>query len=271
MRLYKTIDKKRTFTIAYISYSLNKQQVKNRGLSVMVKMTSVKRFSTAAVFATALPLVSLFAVFAQSLKVENPAPLKAGSNHAVIDSFGGEQFWTFTATGPFKLAFARSGAQEGFNIAKCGAGAVFAPKTTGAKMSFVENQAGTIWTGEVTQPTRVVIMIEPAKSALVRQTNDYTLEASGAVSYSPASTSASTSVTGTYTVGLNDWGAAKFNADGSIITTSGANGTWQLFDADTRTYIITINGNKMTMTFQPGRGFVDNNNILTFTCKRVEK
>jgi hypothetical protein len=228
-----------------------------------------KRIMTAIAIASVLPLMTSFSVNAQSLKVENPAPLKSGVNRAVIDSFGGEQFWSFTATGHFQLSFSRSGAQEGFNIAKCGVGAVFAPKTPGCKMTFVESPSGTVFTGDVSQPTRIVVMVEPAKSALVRQTNDYTLEASGAVNYSATTAGAGTpSVVGTYTANLNDLGAAKFTADGKIITTSGANGTWQLFDADTRTYVVVIAGNRMTLTFEPGRGFVDNNGNLTFTAKR---
>jgi hypothetical protein len=235
----------------------------------MVDMTQGKRFTTAIIFASVLPLMAPFAVFAQSLHVESPAPLKAGVNRAIIDSFGAEQFWSFTATGHFQLSFSRSGAQEGFNIAKCGVGAVFAPKTQGSKMTLVESQSGTVFTGDVSQPTRVVIMVEPAKSALVRQTNEYTLEASGAVNYTAATADGSTpSVVGTYSVGMNDWGAAKFNADGTIVTTSSADGSWKLFDADTRTYIVIIAGNRMTLTFEPGRGFVDNNGVLTFTAKR---
>jgi hypothetical protein len=136
-------------------------------------------------------------------------------------------------------------------------------------MTLVESPSGTVFTGDVAQPTRVVIMVEPPKSALVRQTNEYTLEASGAVNYATVAGNGTPSVVGTYTVGLNDWGAAKFSADGKIVTTSGAEGTWQLFDADTRTYIVTISGNRMTLTFEPSRGFVDNNNFLTFTVKRA--
>jgi hypothetical protein len=234
----------------------------------MANMAQGKRFTTAIILASALSLMAPFAVFAQSLKVENPAPLKAGVNRAVIDSFGSDQFWSFTATGHFRLSFSRSGAQEGFNIAKCGAGAVFAPKTPGCKMTFVESQSGTVFTGDVTQPTRVIIMIEPAKSALVRQTNEYTLEVSGAANYSAATGASTPSVVGTYSAGMNDWGAAKFSADGQIVTTSGANGTWQLFDADTRTYIVIVAGSRMTLTFEPGRGFVDNNGLLVFTAKR---
>ena len=229
---------------------------------------SNKRFAAAAFFAALVPLVIAQNASAQSLKVDSPAPMKAGSNRAVIDSFGSEQFWTFTATGHFQLAFSRSGAQEGFNVAKAGVGAVFAPKTPGAKMTFVESQGGTVFTGDVTQPTRVIVMVEPAKSSLVRQTNDYTLEASGAVSYSSPGPGGTPSVAGTYDANLNNYGTAKFTPDGQIITTSGTNGTWKLFDADTRAYVIMLGSNRLDLTFEPGRGFVDHNGIITFTQRR---
>jgi hypothetical protein len=121
----------------------------------------------------------------------------------------------------------------------------------------------------------VVVMIEPPKSPLVRQTVEYTINLSGAAgesSITPSNaatpnTASAPSVVGVYNVSLNDYGAAKFNADGTIVTTSGAKGNWECFDADTRTYIITLNNNRMTMTFQPSRGFVDNNNTLIFQLK----
>lgn len=227
--------------------------------------------------------------WAQSLDVKHPAPLKAGVNRATIDSFGGEQFWTFTAQpGHFQLTFVRSGPQEGFSVGpKAGVGAVFAPKTPGAELTSKDSPSGTVFEGRVTQPTRVVILIEPAKSPLVRQTNDYTLEATGAVASGdgggagaqtgaaggggqpsqPGPSGAGPSVVGVYNVGLNDWGAAKFAADGTIVTASGAKGTWEVFDADTRTYVVTVGGTRFTLTFQPGRGFVDNNSNLVFQSK----
>ncbi len=218
----------------------------------------------------ALLLCSMSA-HAQSNDVKSPAVLKSGLNKATIDSFGSEQFWTFTAApGHFRLVFTRSTPQEGFSVgSKVGVGAVFAPKTADSTLTYKESPAGTIFDGAVKQPTRVIVMIEPAKSPLVRQTNDYTLEASGDIASSAdASHSAqATSVVGVYNAFISDFGAVKFVSDGSIVTTSGASGTWELFDADTRTYIVVISGNRLTLTFQPGRGFVDKNQQLVFQVK----
>ncbi len=220
-------------------------------------------------------------ILAQSLDVKNPAVLRDGVNRGTIDSFGGEQFWTFTAQpGNFQLIFSHGSPQEGFQIGpKVGVGAVFAPKTAGATLSSKDSATGTVFDGHVNTPTRVVIMIEPAKSPLVRQTNDYTLEARGAVgtassSAGPATTDPSggqagpaPSVVGVYNIKLNDTGAAKFQADGTIVTTSGNKGSWECFDADTRTYVIVLGGNRYTLTHQPARGFVDNNGVLVLELK----
>jgi hypothetical protein len=239
-----------------------------RGILKMFNLASGKQIKTT-LLGVALAAAAIAPAQCQSLKIESPSPLKEGVNRGVIDSFGTEQYWSFMATGKFQLSFSRSGAQEGFNVARCGVGAVFAPKTAGSKMTFVESPSGTVFTGDVNQPTRVVIMIEPAKSMLVRQTNEYTLNATGSVNYAGASSSDSAaSVVGTYAVDSNGWGAAKFTQDGNIITTSGSNGTWQLFDADTRTYVVIIAGQRLTLTFEPGRGLVDNNNQLMFKSKR---
>jgi hypothetical protein len=210
---------------------------------------------------------------AQTNDVKNPAPLKPGLNKAVIDSFGSEQFWAFTVQpGHWQLRFGRSGPQEGFSVgSRVGVGAVYAPKTPECTMDFKEDASGVLYNGNVKHPTRVVVMVEPAKSPLVRQTNNYTLEATGSVAEGSASTasgeSSTPSVVGAYTIGMNDLGVAKFAADGSIVTSSGAKGTWELFDADTRTYVIVISGQRLTLTFQPGRGFVDKNEVLVIAVK----
>ena len=125
---------------------------------------------------------------AQSLKVKEPAPLSSGVNRSAVDSFAGEHFWTFTATpGKFHLVFTRKTPKEGFVVGgKAGVGAVFAPQTPGAVLNSKDNDSGTVFDGSVTQPTRVIIMIEPANSPLVRQTTEYTLEATGNVAFKVA-------------------------------------------------------------------------------------
>ncbi|HEY9758696.1 MAG TPA: hypothetical protein V6C97_26250 [Oculatellaceae cyanobacterium] len=237
---------------------------------------------------------------AQSLDVKHPSPLREGQNTAVIDSFGGDQFWCFTAgPGNFKVNFNRSGAQEGFAVGgKAAFAAVFAPATEGATISGKDVNGGAAYTGHCNKPTRVVCMVQKPSSPLVRQTINYTITVSGSEgsSNSGSSTnfdasggssgavetggsngltgahgaaSSTDRVAGVYDVMVNSYGVAKFTSDGNITTTSGASGKWSMFDDATRTYVISIDTGKWTLTFEPARGFVDNNGTLIFSMKKV--
>jgi hypothetical protein len=106
--------------------------------------------SSAVAATVAAPLL----VEAQSLKPKSATPLKSGINRAAIDSFGGEQFWCFTAEpGHFHIVFERSGSQEGFSVGnKAGMAAAFAPKTAGSTIK--DNATGTVFDGSVAHPTR---------------------------------------------------------------------------------------------------------------------
>lgn len=54
---------------------------------------------------------------AQSLKVNAPAHLAAGVNHATVDSFVGDHYWDFYVNpGKFQLVFAGSDPEEGFSV-----------------------------------------------------------------------------------------------------------------------------------------------------------
>ena len=235
-------------------------------------------------------LVSALSASAQSLDVKHPSPLKEGPNTAVIDSFGGDQFWTFTAApGNFRISYQRSGAQEGFNIGgKAGFGAVIAPAVQGSTISGKDVNGGAVFSGHCDKPTRVVCMVEKPNSPLVRQTINYTISVSGSESGGGASssyptggssdssssaaggsTSSTDRVAGVYDVMVQSYGAAKFSANGGITTTSGAEGKWSMFDDATRTYVITLASDKWTLTFEPARGFVDKNGQLIFALKKA--
>ncbi len=209
--------------------------------------------------------------FAQSLDVKHPAELKEGPNSGTIDSFGGSQFWFFNAKpGNFKCTFTRSGTQEGFNVGpKAGAGAIINPAVQGSTLSTKDLPTGALFEGHCDKPTRVLVMIEPAKSPLVRQTNNYTITVVGSSGSAEAINAAPDAVAGVYDVNINDYGVAKLSPDGSISTTSGANGKWTLFDNATRTYVLMIGNDKWNATFEPARGFVDKNGNLLFSLKKA--
>lgn len=212
------------------------------------------------------------AMFGQSLDVHHPAQLQEGINNGVIDSFGSDQFWCFTARpGSYKAVFTRNDPQEGFSVgAKAGCGAIINPAVKGSTIATTQVSTGVVIEGHCESPTRILIMVEPAKSPLVRQTNAYTLTVSGSSSASEGAASGQRDqIVGVYDVNNANYGVAKFSADGSIVTTSGASGKWILFDDATRSYVVNIGADKWNLTFEPARGFIDKNGVLMFTMKKV--
>ncbi len=217
---------------------------------------------------------SLAGLGAQSLSIDNPAPLRAGTNSATIDSFGTNQFFVLTAgPGAFKVTFHYGNAQEGFNTGGRPSMFVgFRPKVAGTTLKQADFPGGTTWTGTASSASRLVVAVTPPPGLLVRQTVAYTLEATGAVAFGGGAAdaaSAGPTVVGVYAIGIGGHeGVAKFTADGAIATTNNEVGTWKLFDADSKTYVVVFAGKRYTLTYQPGRGFVDNNGFLVFTQKK---
>jgi len=215
---------------------------------------------------------------AQSLNVKDPAPLSAGINKGTIDSFVGDHFWYFVAQpGHFTIQVVGGNPEEGFSVGgKFEAGAAFAPKKPGSVLTT--KQAGNIFTieGTCTQTNKVVVGVEPKNSPLVRQTTPYTIVVTGNADFGGtaaenATASTTPSVVGVYAFKLNDFGVAKFQADGTVVTTSGDTGKWVLFDAPTRTYVLTIRDQKLTLTFQPGRGFINAaNGVIVLEAKPIQ-
>ncbi len=200
-------------------------------------------------------------LFAQSLKIDEPAALHAGSNQATIDSFGGNQFWVLTVgPGAFKVTFHYGNRQEGFNTG--GAPHMFVgfkPKVEGTTLAKpVDFPGGTTWTGTAAKASRLEVAVTPPPGSLVRQTTAYTIEASGAVSFG-AAPGAAPSVVGVYAVksGTVDHGVAKFAADGTVTSTNGEQGQWKLFDAESKIYTVTLGRDRWSLIYQPGRGFID--------------
>jgi hypothetical protein len=203
---------------------------------------------------------------AQSLKLDAPAPLHQGNNQALIDSFVGDHYYYFYAEpGKFHIVWTFSGAQEGFNVGgKPAFAAVFNPRTAGSVISHKDGPAGVTCDGSVTQRTRVMVGVSPVNSKLVRQTTPYNIVVSGNVSFGNASAGPDP-IVGTYAQkllfqGEPELGAVKFLANGKILSSNGATGTWTAFDAESGIYTVIIGGHRMTLTLQRGRALVDTAN-----------
>jgi hypothetical protein len=233
-------------------------------------------FSLRSSFASVAVLFAAVNVSGQSLKPRDPGHLAPGVNRALVDSFVGDHYWDFWVNpGSFKLVFAGSSPEEGFSVGgRPQVGADFIPKTPGAVIiQRALPNGGVVFTGTVKQRTHVGIVVEPVKSALVRQSTPYTLVATGSVDYGGAGAGGAASgpsVVGVYSPSGwgGQYGVIKLLPDGQIVTSNGQHGTWQLFDADSRIYVLTIAGDRKSLVFQPGRGFADaNNNNIALEAK----
>jgi hypothetical protein len=208
--------------------------------------------------------------YSQSFSLHDPGPMSAGANSATVDSLSGRHYWIFTALpGTFRLVWSYGSAREGVNIRiKPTMSAVYFPKTPGSTLNSKTSSNSIIFTGTVKEPTKVLIEVDPSKSALVRQTSSYTLEATGSVSFPGPVAPTNPPVSGVYTVDMFGEGAAKFAPNGEITSTTGKTGRWEMFDGPSKTYSVIYGEKRYTLTFQPERGFVDNNGQLVFTLKQ---
>jgi len=213
--------------------------------------------------------LSLAPVGAQSLKPDSPAPLQAGINEGTVDNFVGPQYWYFTAQpghthlhAQFKsMGLLGNPYQSQITITLSDAANTWhTPKV----LSSASNAADCNFDGDLKKPTKLLICVAPPSGGLVRTGGTYQLEATGDVSFGEKSTA--DPIIGTYKqmAGYTSLlGASKFLADGSVETASGANGRWKLFDKDTQTYVVDIDGqDRHSLQYIPGRGLCDGDIII---------
>lgn len=211
------------------------------------------------------------AALAQSLKPNSPAALQPGINKGTVDNFVGTHYWYFTGLpGETRvhLKFTAMGLLGNSYKSTITAVLSDAANTWHTPKSLVSEgkEAECDFTGKLTKPTKLILSIAPPANGLVRTGGDYQVEATGAVAFDKPSTV--DPVIGVYKQMqgyTQDLGDCKFQSDGKVITTSGTNGTWTLFDKDSRTYVINIDGqNRQSLQLVPGRGLIDERGIPFF-------
>jgi hypothetical protein len=212
-------------------------------------------------------LFSTLVLSAQSLDKKAPAPLQSGVNTGSVDSLIGAHYFYFWAeSGSFTLTCGQGGA-EGLGAsgrAKCLSG--LSPATPGAVMTVKSSPSQDVYSGSVKVRTRVGIAVQPPNSPLVRSTVGYSLTASGNVTFDSAEATGPP-IAGMYnTMYNNPLGAVRFKADGTIEASNGQTGTWKLFDKATATYVVIIDGKRMTLHLDLGRGLIDiQTNLIPFS------
>jgi hypothetical protein len=225
-----------------------------------------------------LVALTVAAVSAQSLSINSPGPLKPGVNAGQTDNFTGTHYWYFYA-GPgavavhceFKgggllgnplnsrLTFTLSDATQTWHVSK----------TLVSGSSADASQ--TTFHGNLKQRTKVMVTVAPVAGGLVRMGGEYSISVSGTVAYGQEK--AGDPIVGTYMQNCcmtENIGLTKFKADGSVVAANGFTGTWKLFDADTHTYALVINGEQLSVTYAPGRGLVSSGDAGAIVFKALK-
>lgn len=216
-------------------------------------------------------LAVLFAIFlaaagyvsAQSLKPENPYPLKAGINKGTSDSLVGTQYWYFYAapgsnrlTVRFKqpetlygtelnnnaLTITLTDEKKTWQVTK-----VVSSKRNASEATFTSNK--------LDKKIKIIVSVAPPNQNLIRMGGNYEIEATGDVEFDEVKNAADPIVR-TYDSKVNSYGAIKFLADGTIETSDGLRGTWKTFDAENRIYTVQIERYRVSVQYLPGYGLV---------------
>jgi len=228
--------------------------------------------------AVVLAVLTAAGASAQSLSPNAPAPLKAGINDSTTDNFTGTHYWYFYG-GP--------GAVDVHCLFK--GGGLFGNSLNSTLTFTLSDSAGTWSTSKVLRSgstadaaqttfhaanikkrTKIIVTVAPVANGLVRMGGEYQITASGAVAYGQPK--AGDPIVGTYmqNAGMTEnIGATKFKADGSVVAANGATGTWKLFDADSHTYAVVINGEHLSLVYRAGIGLVDANDQSSVDFKAM--
>jgi len=228
--------------------------------------------------AIALAALTVATVSAQSLRVDSPGPLKAGINVSQTDNFTGTHYWYFYAgPGPVavhcefkgggvlgaslnsRLTFTLSDSAQTWHVSKT----LVSGSTADASQ--------TTFHGNLKKRTKVIVTVAPVAGGLVRMGGEYSISVSGAVAYGQEKTG--DPIVGTYmqTMGMTEnIGLTKFKPDGTVVAANGFTGTWKLFDANTHTYAVVINGERLSVIYMPGRGLVSGDDPSTIFFKALK-
>ena len=208
-------------------------------------------------------LIVIAAASAQSLKPEDPYPMKAGINRATSDSLVGTQYWYFYAmpgtsrlTVRLKTPTTLYGAQLNTVIAVTLTDAQHTWRNT-KTVATRPNQTEATFTAEnVKKRMKIIVAVAPPNQDLIRMGGDYEVEATGSVSFGEAG-APSEPIIRTFQSMVNTYGATRFLADGTVVASDGSRGTWTAFDPDNRIYTVEIGKFRWSVQYLPGYGLVN--------------
>lgn len=210
---------------------------------------------------------------AQSLKPENPYPLKSGINKGTSDSLVGTHYWYFYVTPGshrltvrFKNPTTLYGSQLNNNSLTV---TVTDEKRTFKVVKIVtfnkNAPEATFESNKLNKKMKMIVSVAPPNQNLLRMGGDYEIEATGDVQFDDVK-SAADPIIRTYASKMNSYGATKFLADGTIEASDGSHGTWKAFDSENRIYTIQIDTFRFSVQYLPGYGLVrpDDPSLIVF-------
>jgi hypothetical protein len=221
-------------------------------------------------------------VFAQSLNLKAPTPLVPGENRGTVDNQVGSQYWSFKYKAGKANIVVRFTSMGLFGnptpatievILHNPDGKVFGsrPLTSNGRV------AETDWPGTFGGPGTTIVEIHPSGSNLVRNGGDYSITVSGeAVDFSGARAAGPEQIVGTYSVMVcppdfdcQNTLAARFQADGTVITTDGHKGTWTAFDPASLIYNVVMGKDRWSMKLVPGRGLFNTSDLSVVVFQAI--
>lgn len=210
-----------------------------------------------------LQIVLQSSATAQSLKPENPYPLQAGINKGTSDSLVGTHYWYFyAAPGNSRVVvrFKQDTTLYGASVNNTTLTITLTDeKRTWRNTKVItpkKNASEAVFTAEkVKTKMKIIVSISPPNQNLIRMGGDYEIEADGDVKFDEVKKSTEPIVR-TYESKVNSYGSVKFLGDGTIESSDGSRGTWKLFDAENKIYIIIIENERFSLKYRPGYGLV---------------
>lgn len=201
---------------------------------------------------------------AQSLKPEDPWPLKQGINTGTVVGGKDTQYWYFIG-GPGEVRLlAHFKSHEGFPGPIELTVTLYDEKRTWHTSKVVSENADGTFIGKLDKKQKTVISVAPPSGIyLIAAGGNYELEATGAVQFEEARVTGDPIIRtfaarDNYSGGVpGPYGATKFRADGTVEASNGEHGTWKAFDPENRIYTVIIGRMRFSLQYVPGRGLVD--------------
>lgn len=208
-------------------------------------------------------IVAIECASAQSLKPEDPWPLKPGINTGTVVGGKDAQYWYFVG-GPGEVRLlAHFKSHEGFSAPVALTVTLYDENRTWHTSKVVRENADGTFIGKLDKKQKTVISVAPPSGIfLLTAGGNYELEATGAVQFEEAKVTGDpiirtfASRNTSYSDGTGNYGATKFLANGTVEASDGSQGTWKAFDPENRIYTVVIEGRRFSLQYVPGRGLV---------------